>query len=170
MPKELDFANWDTLDPLKLAHAAHLWIGLYPKEGNQVPPDGPAYLLFQKLKQEVEALGILGPDAGYPKGYNRVPRADLKKIAKSWGERPAFLYPEERPPATSLDHTVKAETKCRKWLVEIMKNGDPEKSKSGYRAKAVAKFGVGKRAFGRAWANAVAETGNTNWSKPGPKS
>lgn len=169
MPKELDFAEWDPLDPIKLAIAAHLWLGLHP-HGNQVPHDSPAYLLFQKLKQEVEVLGILGPTAGYPKGYSRVPRADLKNIAESWGEQPGFLYPEKRPPATSLDHTIQAETKCREWLVGLMKNGDPERSKSDYRTKAVAKFGVGKRAFGRAWANAVAETSNTNWIKPGPKS
>jgi len=169
MPKELDFAEWDPLDPIKLAHAAHLWLEFRP-QGNQVTGDSPAYPVFQRLKQVVHKLNLLGPDAGYPKGYSHVPRADLKIIAENWGEQPAFLYPEERPPAMSLDHTVQAETKCRKWLVEFMKNGDPEKSKSGYRAKAVAKFGVGKRAFGRAWANAVAETGNTNWSKPGSKS
>ena len=166
MPKELDFAEWDTLDPIKLAFAAHLWLGLHP-HGNQVPHDSPAYLLFQKLKQEVEVLGILGPTAGYPKGYSRVPRADLKKIAESWGEQPAFLYPEKRPPATSLDPTIKAETKCREWLVGLMKNGNKKKSKSAYRTEANAKYGVSNRAFDRAWGYAVADTGNKTWNRPG---
>ena len=148
MPKELDFAEWDPLDPIKLAHAAHLWLEFSPQE-NQVPGNSPAYPVFQRLKQDVHRLKILGPNAGYPKGYSHVPRADLKKIAESWGEQPAFLYPEKRPPAMSLDHTVQAETKCRKWLGELMKNGKPEKSKLTYRTEAQAKIGVGNRAFDR---------------------
>ena len=166
MPKELDFAEWDPLDPIKLAHAAHLWLELRPQE-NQVPGNSPAYLVFQRLKQNVHKLKLLGPNADYPKGHNHVKRTDLKKIAESWGEQPAFLYPEKRPPATSLDHTIKAETKCREWLVGLMKNGNKKKSKSAYRTEANAKYGVSNRAFDRAWGYAVADTDNKTWNRPG---
>lgn len=91
----IDFTGWDHLDPLKLAHAAHLWFGLEPA-GNEVPGESVAYLTFQRLKQEVHSRGLLGPNASHPKGHTAISRADLKDIAEGWGKKPAFLYPEER--------------------------------------------------------------------------
>jgi hypothetical protein len=103
MPRLLDLEEWDHLDPLKLAHAAHLWNGVQPT-GNTVAEDSLAYKVFQRLKQEVHRR--LGSSKPYPKGYTLVPRARLREIAESWGERPAFLYPEDRVERSSFQATI----------------------------------------------------------------
>jgi hypothetical protein len=66
--------------------------------------------------------------------------------------------------------TVKAEHDCHTWLTDMMRAGKPTKKKTAYREEAQSQFGVGQRAFDRAWANAIATTGNTDWKKPGRKS
>jgi hypothetical protein len=66
--------------------------------------------------------------------------------------------------------TAASETKCRKWLLTLMNKASPTKPKAEYLADAKEKFGVGTRAFLRAWDQAVIETGKTEWSKPGRKS
>src|SRR5215813_5477655 len=63
--------------------------------------------------------------------------------------------------------TANAESQCRNWLIAEMQAGDPQDTKTGYFEKALAKFGVGRRAFDRAWGYAVSKTGATNWSVPG---
>ena len=67
--------------------------------------------------------------------------------------------------------TIRAETKCRKWLTALMTgNSTPEKTKAAYKTEAQNKFNVGTKAFGRAWTSAIEKTGNTAWSRPGRKS
>ena len=91
----------------------------------------------------------------------------LIEIAEAWSEKPQFLFPEKSEAPT----TIAAEKKCEKWLTELMSsNSKPEKAKKYYRTDANNKYKVGLRAFDRAWANALKETGNTNWSKRGRKS
>ena len=76
---------------------------------------------------------------------------------------------EEQPDGRDLN--IKAETKCRQWLVGLMGNSSkPEKAKPEYAEAAKKKFKIGAKAFIRAWAGAIEETGNTVWSKPGRKS
>ena len=67
--------------------------------------------------------------------------------------------------------TVDAETECKAWLENLMANDSrPTKLKTKYFDAAYEKFAVGRRGFDRAWANAMIETGNFRWKKPGPKS
>ena len=66
--------------------------------------------------------------------------------------------------------TVGAEKKCTEWLTRLMEAGPPEKRKVDYQEEAATLFEVGTKAFGRSWANAVAETRNVDWTRPGPKS
>lgn len=66
--------------------------------------------------------------------------------------------------------TVNAERRCHLWLTELMSCGKPKtKKKSEYQKEAFNQFGVGTKPFTRAWANAVSDTENSNWSKPGPR-
>jgi hypothetical protein len=65
--------------------------------------------------------------------------------------------------------TINAESKCRDWLIQLMKSGPPKINKSDYKAEAHTRFNVGSNAFNRAWANALAVSGNPAWIKPGPK-
>ena len=71
----------------------------------------------------------------------------------------------------SSPSTKGAETKCKKWLITLMSDdGKPEKAKAAYKTEAQGKYSVGSKAFGRAWTDAIKETGNTTWSNPGRKS
>jgi hypothetical protein len=88
-------------------------------------------------------------------------------LAKGQEDAPAQTLPPEPPQTT----TIGAETKCKQWLIGLMSgNSRPDRLKSAYRDDARDEFNVGTKAFDRAWGNAVAETGNTAWSRPGPKS
>lgn len=66
--------------------------------------------------------------------------------------------------------TIGAERKCCGWLADKMRKGPPEKNKAEYLAEAKALFEIGSKAFLRAWGNALVDTDNIEWSKPGPKS
>jgi hypothetical protein len=59
-----------------------------------------------------------------------------------------------------------AEEQCVAWLVQLMK-GPKRKAKSDYRTEAQQRFGVGVRAFLRAWDRAIRQTRNTDWLIPG---
>ena len=75
--------------------------------------------------------------------------------------------PRPEPPQSG---TKGAETKCKRWLIALMSDdGKPEKTKTAYQTEAQAEFEIGTKAFRRAWANAIEETGNTDWSTPGRK-
>jgi hypothetical protein len=57
---------------------------------------------------------------------------------------------------------------CEEWLLGLMSDNKPkEASKTEYRERALKEFHVSARQFNFAWSNAIAETGNTEWSKPG---
>jgi hypothetical protein len=65
--------------------------------------------------------------------------------------------------------SIQAQSRCRRWLAEQMRQSpSPQKAKAGYRADAKTRFpGLSERAFDRAWAGAVEETGATEWAAPG---
>jgi hypothetical protein len=57
---------------------------------------------------------------------------------------------------------------CEEWLLGLMSDNKPkEASKTEYRERALKEFHVSARQFNFAWSNAIAEAGNTEWSKPG---
>jgi hypothetical protein len=68
--------------------------------------------------------------------------------------------------------TIKNEMDCKSWLIQLMADDSkPTKNRDGYQIEANNKFpSLGTRAFIRAWGNAIIETGNENWKKPGRKS
>ncbi len=70
---------------------------------------------------------------------------------------------------TQRTGNISAETRCEEWFVALMKKGGPTKRKDDYRKDAKRDFGVGTKAFDRAWARAIVETGNVDWRKPGRK-
>ena len=82
-----------------------------------------------------------------------------------------FRERELRSALPTSTTTSNEERRCRKWLADKMRNGrPPEKTKAVYQSEAKDLFNTGSKAFLRSWANAIADTGNTEWSKPGPKS
>jgi hypothetical protein len=83
---------------------------------------------------------------------------------------PAAQVEKLWPAGGAIRFTAGAEAETRRWLILLMSTGDPTQAKPQYEAEAQKKFRVGKRAFIRAWDDALRATGNTRWSKPGPKS
>lgn len=72
------------------------------------------------------------------------------------------------PDATATNRTIKAEKDCEGWLVGLMMNKGPkEKSKLAFFEEAKDNFNIPKRAFDRAWGNAITKSGNPDWSKAG---
>ena len=79
------------------------------------------------------------------------------------------LWPEQGNSRQII--TAAAEMRCRDWLIEFMSKGStPDRPKSKYRLEAKEEFGVGTKAFDRAWHDAIIKTGNVEWSKAGRKS
>lgn len=74
--------------------------------------------------------------------------------------------------AVARTGSISAEVKCREWLEQLMGGGgSPEKPKAAYLAEAQQKFpGLSQRSFGAAWKQAISNTGNSQWSRPGRKS
>jgi hypothetical protein len=110
------------------------------------------------------------PFSGEPVyGELQLDRNEIDSLKSKWAEL-ARLAPAEPDPAANRRATIAAETECETWLAEQMRQGPPKMSKANYKNDCQERFGVGSRAFERAWANAVKQTGSTGWTKPGRKS
>jgi len=94
---------------------------------------------------------------------------EVDSLKSKWAEL-ARLATAEPDPAANRRATIAAETECETWLAEQMRQGPPETSKANYKNDCQVRFGVGSRAFDRAWANAAKQTGSDDWTKPGRKS
>jgi hypothetical protein len=114
------------------------------------------------------ALDIWDDDSWDDGPRRRVLLIRRDKLSRVWPEPTQPLRTPARagPEAAS----VAAETKATEHLTGLMKAGNPKQSKAAYREHLLPKFRTGKRAFDRAWANAIKASGNTEWSRPGRKS
>ena len=63
---------------------------------------------------------------------------------------------------------ISAEKKCRAWLEGLMRDGRKKKARSKYWTGCRERFpGLSERSFGRAWKQAIVNTGKVEWSKAG---
>ena len=92
---EPNLAHWDRIDPLRLCDAANLWVGEEPVVDLVVHPSATPIWIW--LQQAVEANRL------FPQNPQQVPtapiwisRMNLRAFAEQYGERPAFLFPEDR--------------------------------------------------------------------------
>ena len=87
-------------------------------------------------------------------------------VVREWHKN-RTLEAVRRAPGKSSS-TAGVETRCRKWLKGLMAANPKNRSKTKdeYFDQANAEFGVARRAFDRAWATAIEETG-ANWDSPG---
>jgi hypothetical protein len=125
------------------------------------PPFSPI-----RLKDFADWAGSLGwslPDR-FPRACPESPATDREEILTS-------TQIEGEQALTPRRATMKAEKDCLEWLLKLMKKpSNPTKNRDEYKAEAADKFGVGARAFGRAWGHSIRESANTNWGNPGRKS
>ncbi len=72
------------------------------------------------------------------------------------------------PGSDTPSSTVRDEKDCREWLMQQMRAGLQHGNKNYYFQIAKKKFNnLPQRAFNRAWADAVTETGAITWREPG---
>jgi hypothetical protein len=90
-------------------------------------------------------------------------------VATKW-LGPQYSLPQ--PPQGRVATTAGGETSCRQWLTSTMeKHESRPKTKGAFFHEARQKFQVGRRAFNRAWDDAIGATGKANWRNAGrPKS
>jgi hypothetical protein len=121
---------------------------VFRKNGGSVhPTEGGAKILLERVTVPTKMLFELFPSK------NKSAATDKTEILRQ-----------------NRSGTIADEKKCTEWLTKLMKNGRPEHSKKKYFNKAEAEFGVSRRGFDRAWANAASTSGNTQWTNPGRKS
>lgn len=89
-----DYAEWDRVSALAIWQASCLWAGIKPVA--QIPPTSKAYPCLQMLKRDLERgeFKTLGQEDGVM--WRLVEREELKIYAQKKGEKPPFLFPENR--------------------------------------------------------------------------
>lgn len=88
-----DYAYWDTVDPVEIAHAAWLWCDLEP------PPGADLSSLAQWPAKVLAARALLQrtfPGGPRPFQAGEPFRSQLRALAGKRGVAPPFLFPERR--------------------------------------------------------------------------
>ena len=100
----LDFKHWDLVQHFTVRQAASLWCDLEPGQSDLLSRvDHPEIVAIEQLLVSAVQRGKLPstfPYGPYPQSdkwlLSTVTRADLKSYAEHIGERPKFLFPDER--------------------------------------------------------------------------
>ena len=88
-----DFEKWDDVGMPTIWQAACLWDGIEPFR--PITPDTPCYARLQMLKSEA-IITALETENGETGAEARASRYAYEALAESLGQRPAFLFPEDR--------------------------------------------------------------------------
>ena len=93
-----DLRRWDRLDSLRLCDAAHLWVDEMPLVTPDITPRAlPVWMWLQKAAMEGRLLVVtaqMTPHDKFP--YVWASRSNLRAFAEQNGERPTFLFPEDK--------------------------------------------------------------------------
>ena len=118
------------------------------------------------LDRHFDAHGLHGSDADpeFPL-YHEV-------MIEAAGLREAWGITTERSGGTAINHPITSERKLQAWLeAEMLASPERSPGKPVMRERAVgSKHTFSGEGFNRAWANAVAATGATEWTRAGRKS
>jgi len=102
MIEPVNYAAWDSVDPLQVFEAGCLWGETEP---NVSVPQGTPMAYYSMLINSVflRAIKVYGPNGFQVLNVENldipmllIKREDLMKLAKEKNERPKFLFPEER--------------------------------------------------------------------------
>lgn len=90
-----DYDAWDKVSALTVWQVACLWANQKPY--NKLTPDTKAYPYLQMLKIDLESgLFETIPDGGEEILWRKISRDVLLKYASQKGEKPLFLFPDQR--------------------------------------------------------------------------
>ncbi len=97
-PIRVSYGRWDSIDPLRVIDAAHLWVEEHPPGQGSNKVSERANPIFQSLHAAIEAGGLLVSKERQGRGGSTrwVGRHSLRKYASSIGEKPKFLFRESR--------------------------------------------------------------------------
>ena len=136
-------------------------------------PGNPFYKQYKPISMVMSSTGE-GRPGNNPANWHAGHVARLEEIAKNWRAKeplpPRRIGAAERKGRESL---ASAETDCRKYLIEYLKNPKTEK-KTDIEDDVVEDqlfYRLSRKAFKRAWKDAKgAPTTHESWHKPGPVS
>ena len=92
-PGEPDYSAWDQVQNLTTFQASRLWAGQEPTADKSTDT---AYAWFRAIKEAIQRTELRQEVPGAINRNSLVSRAELRRFALSRGERPKFLFPEER--------------------------------------------------------------------------
>lgn len=121
---------------------------------------------LESKRDEIKQEGTRGYDESSRK------RKELQELdAEIEAHRKAFNESNNTQDAdVPTRNSIKAESQCKCWLVELIGQGPQTKPQIKYRAEALQKWpNLGVNSFTRAWRNAIVETQTLQWGKPGRK-
>jgi hypothetical protein len=130
----------------------------------------PANLFLDDLVS-VSTWGTVGPDPEHPIAFFDYRGATFRD-ARFYAADVWQLWPVRKAHEATTVGTIANERKLVEWLTDLMRS-TPNSSMSKAatkRAAIAAGLDFSARAFDRAWATAVRQSGATRWSKPGRKS
>jgi hypothetical protein len=139
-----DLAAWNVVDPLTIWQAARLWAGEWPKLPMEY--DKASYAPFRALKNAAKA-GKLTINRAAPLSNSEVCQAEVRRLAESLGQRPAFFFPAEEKKNAETERILAARVR----LVELRDEGVAHRNK-----------GVSTRLVGTEGWNAKAEEWEEN--------
>jgi len=132
--KRSDLDTWDKVDQIRLIDAARLWIGATPTDDEAIIGHRAHSIREMLISAIIELeLNLAGSE---PKQTDRFARAVYRRIAEKLGERPKFLYPEDRRKKTGRkSSTVGLYKNCYDDVMMVMKKKKWNQTRA---AKAVA--------------------------------
>ncbi len=118
--KRSDLDVWDNVDQIRLIDAAHLWIGATPTD-NETMIGYQVHSVREMLISAVIELEM-NSASSEPQPTDRFTKADYRRIAEKSGERPTFLYPEDRRRRTGRKlATVGLYRNCYEEILKVKK-------------------------------------------------
>ena len=140
------------------------------------PPSDEVIPRWRSLKAAIRTGQLKATRRGEPANiYTLIASKDLAAFlgrtpGSEWDSLRAFSaqWTEIHGEEAALS-TADKEGLCERWLRDLMKEaGGPSIAKDDYFEQARNTHGIGRRAFNRAWDSAIKNSGNREWSKPGP--
>jgi hypothetical protein len=120
-PKKANFANFDSREFLSIAEGVALWAGREPLDNHKLYSDLTA--LKRKIQEVFFVLGFRSgknPNS-FPRFFEAVPRYGWVQVAEYMGERPLFLYPEERNPEKEKRLGSDKDVRIYKAVIDIQR-------------------------------------------------
>lgn len=168
----IDWNHWQPAQLVELWQAVMLSCDEEPGDEDSIENELPSNASVEAARRARiagNAVAVQLPVVRQNAAYFLRSTLELADFA-AWAIAQNWMLPdplvEMASPKSGVKSTSKAEADCEQWLVQLVRDGQKNKSKSGYFTEAKGKFPrLSERGFNKAWDNATA--GNEQWRRPG---